>query len=137
VVFFLGVFFKRMNSQGALWSMIVGFVLGIFRMLVDTPVTLGLSGLQNGYPHGSFLWIINNIYFQYWSLLITVISAIVMVVVSSVTAEPDYGTLENLTFATKTKEDIAATRASWDWREVAASGLVLACILGAYLYFRG
>jgi len=40
VVFFLGVFFKRMNAKGALWSMIVGFVLGIFRMLVDTPVTL-------------------------------------------------------------------------------------------------
>ncbi len=137
VVFFLGVFFKRMNAQGALWSMIVGFVLGIFRMLVDTPVTLGLGGLQNGYPHGSFLWIINNIYFQYFSVLITLVSAIVMVVVSYMTAEPNYATLQNLTFATKTTEDKAATRASWDWREVAASGLVLACILGAYLYFRG
>jgi SSS family solute:Na+ symporter len=137
VVFFLGVFFKRMNAQGALWSMIVGFVLGIFRMLVDTPVTLGLSGLQNGYPHGSLLWIVNNIYFQYWSLLITLISAIVMVVVSYMTSEPNYAALQNLTFATKTKEDIAATRASWDWREVSASALVLLCILGAYLYFRG
>jgi SSS family solute:Na+ symporter len=137
VVFFLGVFFKRMNAQGALWSMIVGFVLGIFRMVVDTPVTLGLSGLQNGYPHGSFLWIINNIYFQYWSLVITLVSAIVMVVVSYMTAEPNYATLQNLTFATKTTEDKAATRASWDWREVATSGLVLACILGAYVYFRG
>ncbi len=137
VVFFLGVFFKRMNAQGALWSMIVGFVLGIFRMLVDTPVTLGLGGLENGYPHGSFLWIINNIYFQYFSVLITLVSAIVMVVVSYMTAEPNYATLQNLTFATKTTEDKAATRASWDWREVAASGLVLACILGAYLYFRG
>jgi len=117
--------------------MIVGFVLGIFRMLVDTPVTLGMSGLQNGYPHGSFLWIVNNIYFQYWSLLITVISAIVMVTVSYATAEPDYATLQNLTFATKTTEDKAATRASWDWREVSASALVLACIIGAYLYFRG
>ncbi len=137
VVFFLGVFFKRMNAQGALWSMIVGFVLGIFRMLVDTPVTLGLSGLQNGYPHGSFLWVVNNIYFQYFSVLIMLISAIVMVVVSYMTAEPNYATLQNLTFATKTKEDIAATRASWDWREVSASALVLLCILGAYLYFRG
>jgi SSS family solute:Na+ symporter len=137
VVFFFGVFFKRLNKQGALWAMIVGFVLGIFRMLVDTPVTLGLSGLQHGYPHGSFLWIVNNIYFQYFSVLITVVSAIVMVVVSYMTAQPDYATIQNLTFATKTKEDKAATRASWDWREVAASAVVLACILGAYLYFRG
>ena len=28
VVFFFGVFFKRMNAQGALWAMIVGFVAG-------------------------------------------------------------------------------------------------------------
>ena len=46
VVFFLGVFYKRMTAQGALWAMIVGFILGIFRMLVDTPVTLGLAGFR-------------------------------------------------------------------------------------------
>jgi SSS family solute:Na+ symporter len=137
VVFFLGVFFKRMNAQGAFWSMLVGFVLGIFRMLVDTPVTLGLQGLQNGYQPGSFLWIVNNIYFQYFSVLITVVSAIVMVAVSYATAEPDYSKLQNLTFATKTAEDRATTSASWDWRDVAGSAFVLACILGAYLYFRG
>jgi SSS family solute:Na+ symporter len=137
VVFFLGVFFKRMNAQGALWSMLVGFVMGIFRMIVDTPVTLGLPGFQNGYPHGSFLWIVNNIYFQYFSVLITLVSAIVMIGVSYATSEPDYGAIKNLTFETTTKEDKAHTRASWNWREVSASVLVLLCILGAYLYFRG
>jgi SSS family solute:Na+ symporter len=137
VVFFFGVFWKRLNAQGALWAMIVGFVMGIFRMLVDTPVTLGLYGLGNGYPQGSFLWIINNFYFQYFSVLITIVSAIVMVGVSYMTAEPDYAKLQNLTFATKTSEDRAQTRASWDWRDVAGSAVVLICILGAYLYFRG
>jgi SSS family solute:Na+ symporter len=137
VVFFFGVFFKRLNAQGALWAMIVGFALGIFRMLVDTPVTLGLAGLQNGYLPGSFLWVINNIYFQYFSVLITIVSAIVMVLVSHLTAEPNYQTIQNLTFETKTIEDRAATRASWSWKEVAGSALVLMCILGAYLYFRG
>ena len=43
VVFFFGVFFKRLNAKGCLWAMVVGFVLGVFRMLVDTPVTLGLE----------------------------------------------------------------------------------------------
>jgi SSS family solute:Na+ symporter len=137
VVFFLGVFYKRMNAAGALWAMLVGFTLGIFRMLVDTPVTLGLAGLQDGYPHGSFLWIVNNIYFQYFSVLITIVSAVVMVVVSHMTAEPDYAKIQNLTFETTTAAAAADTTASWSWREVAASGLVLACILGGYLYFRG
>ena len=137
VVFFLGVFFKRMNAAGALWAMVVGFALGMFRMLVDTPVALGLNGLQNGYPQGSFLWIINNIYFQYFSVLITIVSAIVMVVVSHMTAAPDEQQIRSLTFETITPEDRASTRASWSWREVAGSSLVLVCILGAYLYFRG
>src|SRR5689334_23947558 len=100
VVFFFGVFWKRLNAQGALWAMIVGFAMGIFRMVVDTPVTLGLQGFQNGYPEGSFFWIVNNIYFQYFSVLITIVSAIVMVAVSYMTAAPDYKSIQSLTFGT-------------------------------------
>jgi SSS family solute:Na+ symporter len=133
VVFFLGVFFKRMNGAGALWAMIVGFALGIFRMMVDTPVTLGGAG----YTEGSFLWIINNIYFQYFSVLITIVSAIVMVTVSYMTAAPDDLKIQSLTFGTATEADRRKTRAGWSWKEVAASGVVLVCILGGYLYFRG
>jgi SSS family solute:Na+ symporter len=133
VVFFLGVFIKRMNGAGALWAMIVGFALGIFRMMVDTPVTLGGAG----YTEGSFLWVVNNIYFQYFSVLITIVSAIVMVAVSYMTAAPDDRKIQSLTFSTATVADRAKTRAGWSWREVAASGVVLVCILGGYLYFRG
>src|SRR5437763_14586484 len=71
VVFFFGVFFKRLNAQGCFWAMVVGFILGIFRMLVDTPVALGMfghdaAGNPHGYEQGSFLWIVNNINFQYF-----------------------------------------------------------------------
>jgi solute:Na+ symporter, SSS family len=137
VVFFFGVFFKRMNAQGALWAMVVGFAVGLFRMVVDTPVTLGLAGFQNGYTQGTFLWIVNNIYFQYFSVLITVISAIVMVGVSYMTPAPEYTRIKSLTFETLTPEDRKRTHESWDWRDVAGSAVVLACIIGGYLYFRG
>ncbi len=136
VVFFFGVFFKRLNGPGALWAMIVGFALGIFRMIVDTPVTLGVGGFS-GYPQGSFLWIVNNIYFQYFSVLITIVSAVVMVSVSYMTAAPDLAKIQSLTFGTATKQDRVKTRAGWGWREVAGSAVVLVCILGGYLYFRG
>jgi SSS family solute:Na+ symporter len=134
VVFFFGVFWKRLNAKGCLWAMVVGFLLGLFRMLVDTPATLSKDF---HYTEGSLLWIINNINFQYFSILITLVSAIVMVVVSYATAEPDYGRMKGLTFATATDEDRAGTRASWGAPEVLASLVVLAFILGAYLYFRG
>ena len=49
VVFFLGVFFKRLNAKGCWWAMVVGFVLGIFRMIIDTPVQMKMAGYENGY----------------------------------------------------------------------------------------
>jgi len=137
VVFFFGVFFHRLNAKGCLWAMVVGFVLGLFRMLVDTPVTMKLGGFAQGYEPGSFLWVINNINFQYFSILITIVSAVVMVAVSLATREPEYERIKSLTFGTATADDKAKTYASWDWHDIAASGLILVCILGAYLYFRG
>ncbi len=137
VVFFFGVFFKRLNAQGCLAAMVVGFFLGIFRMLVDTPVTLGLAGFETGYAPGSFLWVINNMYFQYFSVLITIVSAVVMVGVSYLTREPDYQRIASLAFGTTTAEDRHGTRSSWGWQEVAASVVVITFIIGAYLYFTG
>ena len=137
VVFFFGVFFKRLNAKGCFAAMLIGFLVGLFRMLVDTPVTMKLKGFEEGYPQGSFLWIVNNINFQYFSVLITVISALVMVLVSYATARPDYDSIRGLTFGTAAAEDRGVTRASWDWRDVLLSAAILAAILGAYLYFRG
>ena len=141
VVFFFGVFSKRLNGKGCVAAMVVGFILGIFRMAVDTPVTLGLFGYENGvaigYPEHSFLWIVNNIYFQYFSLLIAFVSAVTMVGVSYLTEAPDYERIKGLTFGTASAEDRRITRESWDWRDVLASAFILLCILGAYLYFTG
>jgi SSS family solute:Na+ symporter len=137
VVFFFGVFWKRLNSQGCLWAMVVGFIIGGFRMVVDTPVTMKLAGYEQGYTQGSFLWVVNNINFQYFSVLITIISAIVMVAMSYATAAPDYNRIKSLTFATATAEDKARTRASWEKKDVFFSAFILACILGAYVYFSG
>jgi SSS family solute:Na+ symporter len=136
-VFFLGVFVKRVNAQGCLSALLVGFVLAMFRLAVDTPVSLGLAGFQRGYPAGSFLWIVNNIYFQYYSLLIFLICAATMLAVSYATPPPSDGRISGLTYATVTTEQKGETRRSWNQWDVINSAVVLAMILGAYLYFRG
>jgi SSS family solute:Na+ symporter len=135
VVFFFGVFWKRLNAKGCLWAMIIGFVVGFFRMCVDTPVTMSQGKFL--YSEGSFLWIVNNINFQYFSILITIISAVVMIVVSYMTEEPNQAQIKGLTFATATAEDKATTLASWNWKDVVASCFIMACIAFAYIYFRG
>jgi SSS family solute:Na+ symporter len=134
VVFFFGVFWKRLNAKGCLWAMIIGFIVGLFRMLVDTPCTLDP---KFQYTTGSFFWIVNNINFQYFSILITIISAVVMVAVSYMTEVPNAKQISGLTFATASADDKAKTRASWGAKEVIFSAIIMACITFAYLYFRG
>ncbi|MBM3892501.1 MAG: Na+/glucose cotransporter, partial [Verrucomicrobia bacterium] len=136
-VFFLGVFMKRLNSKGCLAALIVGFALGLFRLAVDTPIALGMAGFENGYPAGSLLWIVNNIYFQYFSILIFLVCVAVMVVVSYATEPPSEEKIRGLTFATTTSEQHAASRASWNRWDVIASAVVVLLIVMAYLYFRG
>ncbi len=144
VVFFLGVFSKRLNAKGCLWALIVGFVMGLFRLAVDTPVKLIKDDPATPtvneafqYAEGSFFWIINNMYFQYYSLLIFLVCIGVMVVVSHLTKEPAYEKIVGLTYGTLTDEDRKASRSSWNRWDVIASAGVLVAILAAYLYFRG
>jgi len=134
VVFFLGVFMKRLNSKGCLAALIVGFAMGLLRLAIDTPVKLKYIA---SYTQGSFFWIMNNIFFQYYSLLIFIVCVVVMIVVSYATAAPSYQKIQGLTYGTRTAEDRARSRASWTYTDLIASGVVLAIIAAAYLYFTG
>ena len=133
VVFFFGVFMKRLNAKGCLAALITGFLLGLFRLGIDTPVKLfGFT-----YEQGSFLWIINNIFFQYYSLFIFVVCVIVMIVVSYLTAAPSYEKISGLTYGTTSIEDREKSRSSWSKSDVVFSVLLIVIIVAVYMYFRG
>ena len=137
-VFFLGVFIKRLNAKGCLAALLVGFLLGVFRLAVDTPVLLAEeSARATVYTTGSFFWIVNHIYFQYYSVLIFLVSAAVMIGVSLATAAPSPEQIQGLTYGTVTEQQRRQTRMSWAWRDVVLSVLVLVAIAAAYLYFTG
>ena len=134
VVFFLGVFWKRLNAKGCMSALIVGFVLGLFRLAIDTPVKMS-TGFT--YTEGSFFWVVNNIFFQYYSMIILFVSAAVMIVVSHMTEVPDYQKIGGLTYATRSADDKRISRASWKAIDVILSLVVIVLILAAYLYFVG
>jgi SSS family solute:Na+ symporter len=136
-VFFFGIFNRRLNAKGCVSAMVVGFLLGAFRLAVDTPVALHMAGFEQGYTPGSFLWIVNNIFFQYFSVLVLIVSILVMIIVSYATKAPAEGSLTGLTFATVTDEHRAESRSSWSRTEVIASVVVVLMIVAAYLYFTG
>jgi SSS family solute:Na+ symporter len=134
VVFFFGVFMKRLNSKGCLAALVVGFAMGLVRLVIDTPVKLMRDF---SYTEGSFLWIMNNVFFQYYSLLIFVVCVVVMIAVSYFTKAPSYEKIKGLTYGTVTEEDRQKSRASWSSIEVILSVLLMVIIVAIYLYFRG
>ena len=134
VVFFFGVFMKRLNSKGCLAALITGFIMGLIRLAIDTPVAL-MKNFE--YQQGSFFWVMNNIFFQYYSLVIFIVCAIVMVVVSYMSQEPAYEKISGLTFSTLTDKDREKSRSSWNATDLIASGAVIVLILAAYLFFTG
>jgi SSS family solute:Na+ symporter len=136
-VFFFGVFMKRLNAAGCLAALITGFALGVVRLMVDTPVTLRTTGFEGGYTEGSWLWILNNIYFQYYSLLIFLVSSAVLIGVSYLTPAPDPKRLTGLTYATVTESQRRESRRSWNGSDVVSSAAVLVLIVIAYVYFSG
>jgi SSS family solute:Na+ symporter len=134
VVFFAGVFYKRLNAKGCLAALYTGFALGLLRLAIDTPVKLGT---EFQYSEGSFLWIMNHVYFQYYSIFILIVSLSVMVIVSLMTEAPSYEKLSGLTYGTVTDSHRQESRSSWNKWDVLLSGTVLLLILAAYLYFVG
>jgi SSS family solute:Na+ symporter len=134
VVFFFGVFMKRLNSKGCLAALIVGFLMGVLRLAVDTPVKL-IADFN--YVEGSFLWVMNNIFFQYYSLLIFLVCVVVMIVVSYLTEAPSYEKIRGLTYGTTTLEDQEESRSSWTKSDVIFSIVLLVIIVAAYMYFSG
>ncbi len=134
VVFFLGVFNKRLNARGRFAALITRFVMGLFRLAVDTPVKL-IEGFN--YDPGSFFWIINNLFFQYYSLIIFIVCIAVMVVVSYTSDPPSYEKIDGLTYSTTSDDARRESRGSWSILDVLTSATVLVLIGAAYVYFTG
>lgn len=134
VVFFMGVFNKRLNKEGCLSALIVGLLLGVFRLAVDTPVML-LDDFA--YTEGSFLWVVNNIFFQYYSLFIFLVCIAVMAGVSYLTKAPSYEKIAGLTYGTLSDDDRRLSRSSWTWVDVTLSVLLIVLIGVIYLTFTG
>lgn len=133
-VFFFGIANKRLNAKGCLSALSVGFIMGLFRLAIDTPVSL-MSDFS--YNEGTFFWIVNNIFFQYYSLLIFLVSSITMVIVSYLTEEPDEESIKGLTFFTLSEQEKKKDRSSISTVDVIMTIIVLLLIIFAYLYFSG
>ncbi len=130
----LAVFSRRLNAKGCLWALIVGLAVDLFGLAEDSPVRL----LRDfSHAEGSFLWIVDNTFFQYYGILIMIVCGAIVLAVSCATGGAELGEDPGLTYGTRTAEDIRASRAGWNRYDVSASVAVLLVILAADLCFTG
>jgi len=61
----------------------------------------------------------------------------VFIIVSYATRKPDYAKIQGLTFSTLSAEDRAENRATWNWKDVVLSVLLVVAIIIIYTYFTG
>jgi SSS family solute:Na+ symporter len=131
-VFLLGVFWRRVNSHGAIASLATGFVLGAAR--------LGLE-LAKGSTGGVLFWFA-DINFLHFAVLLFAICTAVLIVVSLLTPEQSDEQLAGLTFATADAEtgetdERLVSNPLWRRHDVILSVLLVLGVALVWLAFRG
>jgi SSS family solute:Na+ symporter len=124
-VFFLGIFWKRINSNGALTALIGGFVIGMLRLVAELNKN-SLSGWLHTFADVNFL---------YFCVYLTLVCIGMMVVVSMLTRPPSYEEIDGLTYATTAAREKQASRATWTNRDLILSLVILAIIAIVLIYF--
>ncbi len=125
-VFLLGLFFKRINSRGALWGLSVGFVIGMTKLTVQA--MWGAGVISSGGILGA-IGELNFLYASGWLFLISV--AIVVGASLSAPQQPD----EQIKGLTYGSVEVADEGESWGALDVAASIGVVVLVIGIYTYF--
>lgn len=142
--FLLGVLSKKPTPQGGMWGMIVGFVIGIFRLgakvvytqaagaagYTDVRAWAAANGVDNFFYN--LFYDVNWLFFSGGML---VVSILVIMIVSRFTTPAPAEQLVGLTFGSATEEQKAVTRASWDKWDIIHTGIILTITMAFYAYF--
>ncbi len=124
-VFFLGLFSKRINAKGALTCLIVGFILGMGRLVAE----INKEALEG------WLFTFADINFLHFCVFLFGVCVVLLVGVSLMTRPPPAESLDGLTYQTTVSAERQASRSTWDWTDVAHSVVVVAILALILLYF--
>ncbi|NDA42294.1 MAG: sodium transporter, partial [Gammaproteobacteria bacterium] len=125
-VFLIGIFWGRVNSQGALAALLTGFVLGMSRLVLELNRDLVGDGWLGWFVGMNFL---------HFAIFLFVICAAVLIVVSLATPAPDAAQVDSLTVGGGKSEPVPVVDAGWRRTDVLASIGLVALVGAIWLIF--
>jgi SSS family solute:Na+ symporter len=128
-VFLLGLFYRRVNTRGALWGLGLGFVLGMGKLTIQTTADSG------GLTEGTLLHAFGVFNGYYFTGLLFVISLLVIIAASYTSPPEPTEQIRGLTYDTISPEERAENRTSGGRPAVIGSVIVIGLVLAIYLYF--
>ena len=114
-VFLFGLFYKWINARGAIVSLWVGFVIGVFRLVAEFLANEGTIAVTNDSLLGMFL----GINFLHFALFLFLFCALILIVVSKMGQPQPAELLELVTFQKR------ADRAKFKWSSDATLTVIL------------
>lgn len=125
-VFLFGLFYKWINAKGAIVSLWVGFVIGVFRLVAEFLSNEGTIQVTEGSLLGVFL----GINFLHFALFLFIFCAVILMVVSKLGTPQDAAVLELVTFQRRSQ------RASFKWStDVTLTVILIALVLVLWWLF--
>lgn len=128
-VFLLGIFYQRINSKGALSTLVVGLIVAFLR--------IGLELASDSLDPNGIIYVLaksNFLTFAAWFFLFSVIFC---VVVSLATPPPAPAQIQGLTYGSMTEEQKQANKNSYNFWDVAMSLAVIAIVVYVMVSFAG
>ncbi|XP_033759264.1 sodium/myo-inositol cotransporter-like [Pecten maximus] len=112
-VFLLAILVPQVNEKGAFWSLMIALIAGVTRMvLVFVYYDSGDCLRPDPRPD-----IIKNFHYMYFSLFITLMTAVLAIIISLITGKPDPKYLHRTTYWTRFQKSLPKDTESADRRE--------------------
>ncbi|MDX2430044.1 MAG: sodium:solute symporter [Bacteroides sp.] len=127
-VFLLGIISKKTTPSAGFIGLVAGFTLGMLR--------LGMKIYYGDTVGEGFLYdLIITPNWLYYEIALFFIIIALMIIVSFFTKAADPAKIQGLFLGSATAEQRAITRASWSKWDVINSAIIIAFIIGFYIYF--
>ncbi len=126
-IFLLGIFYKRINSNGAIATLVAGLFIGFTKLTIETfKGSFATDSLM--YQIADFNWLVFGSLFFFTCVLIAV-------VVSLLTPKPNEEQLEGLTFSTLSAEQKKENQDSYNIWDIVFTVAILAVIVWIMMTF--